>query len=250
MDDPITPRNDSSRTAVDPDGKVFKSKPTRRAGRRRRNKKKNQTSHIDKLSQQQLSESSIAHAQNSNNNRSDGNSNDDNNGIPPKISTRDASTNTIISATNTSFDDIHPRSIKTNKIHVKPRSIHDDKNCYEESLVPFKLHDEAFYLQPRSKTLVKVCINKVFRPSNPLCAIRYYSSAIDSGMFHDQLYIILKRGNNPSSIMYCKTTTRLYHKICVAIRMIQSMCTSTNDYHQKSIGKLVALLSTAKVQGK
>ena len=66
MDDLVTLRNDSSRTAVDPDGKVFKSKPTRRAGRRRnrrRNKKKNQTSHIDKSSQQQLSESLIAHAQ-------------------------------------------------------------------------------------------------------------------------------------------------------------------------------------------
>ena len=84
-------------------------------------------------------------------------------------------------------------SIKTNKMYTKPRSIHDGNNCYEESLVSFKLHDEAFYLPPRSKTLVKVCINKVFRPSNPHCAIRYYSSAIDSAMFHDQLYI-LKRG--------------------------------------------------------
>ena len=120
MDDLVTPRSDSSRTAVDPDGKVFKSKPTRRAGRRRnrrRNKKKNQASH-DKLSQQQLSESSIAHAQNNSTNRSDENSNDGNNCILPKISTRDASTNTIISATNTSFDDIHPRSIKKSKIHV------------------------------------------------------------------------------------------------------------------------------------
>ena len=47
MDDLVTPRSDSSRTAVDPDGKVFKSKPTRRAGRRqncRQNKKKNQAS--------------------------------------------------------------------------------------------------------------------------------------------------------------------------------------------------------------
>ena len=144
------------------------------------------------------------------------NSNDDNNGIPPKISTRDASTNTIISATNTSLDDIHPRSIKTNKICVKPRSIHDGDNCYEESLVPFKLHDEAFYLPPRSKTLVKVCINKVFRPSNPLCAIRYYSSAIDSAMFHDQLYI-LKRGEQfiKHSVLH-NNPTRLYHKICAS----------------------------------
>ena len=62
--------------------------------------------------------------------------------------------------------------------------------------------------------------------------------------------IFWKGESNPSSIVYCKTTTRLYHKICVAIRMIQSMCTSTNDYHQKSIGKLVTLPFTAKVQGK
>ena len=108
MDDLVTLRNDSSRMAVDPDGIVFKSKPTRRAGRRqnrRQNKKKNQASH-DKLSQQQLSESSIAHAQNNSNNRSDGNVNHDNSGIPLKTSTRDASTNTIISAANTNFDDI------------------------------------------------------------------------------------------------------------------------------------------------
>ena len=92
-------------------------------------------------------------------------------GIPLKTSTRDASTNTIISATNTNFDDIHLKSIKTNKMYTKPRSIHDGNNCYEESLVPFKLNDEAFYLPPRSKTLVKVCINKVFRPSNHLSVL-------------------------------------------------------------------------------
>ena len=133
-------------------------------------------------------------------------------------------------------------------MYTKPRSIHDGNNCYEESLVPFKLHDEAFYLPPRSKTLVKVCINKVFRPSNPHCAIRYYSSAIDSAMFHDQLYI-LKRGEQfiKHSVLH-NNPTRLYHKICVAIRMILSIC--TNDYHQKSIGKLVTLPFTAKVQGK
>ena len=59
---------------------MFKSKPTRRAGRRqnrRQNKKKNQASQIDKSSPQQLSESLIDHAQNSNNNRSDGNVNHD-----------------------------------------------------------------------------------------------------------------------------------------------------------------------------
>jgi hypothetical protein len=99
----------------------------------------------------------------------------------------------------------------TDKKYTNLRSIHDGDDCYEESLVPFKLHDEAFYRSPRSKTLVKVRINKVFRPPNPICAIRYYSSAIDSTMFHDQLYT-LKRGeqsiNHTSSVpqdMRCKS---------------------------------------------
>ena len=95
-------------------------------------------------------------------------------------------------------------------MYTKPRSIHDGNNCYEESLVSFKLHDEAFYLPPRSKTLVKVCINKVFRPSNPHCAIRYYSSAIDSAMFHDQLYI-LKRGEQ--SIKHSVFVLQNNHKV-------------------------------------
>ena len=178
----------TSHSIVDhPDGIILKSKPTRRGGRRRRRNKNRQNKKIDqleakvdKLSQQ--IESSNAHAQNNNDNI--------------KKSTRDASTNTIISATNTNFDELgvlYPKRIMTDKKYTNLRSIHDGDDCYEESLVPFKLHDEAFYRSPRSKTLVKVRINKVFRPPNPLCAIRYYSSAIDSAMFHDQLYI-LKRG--------------------------------------------------------
>ena len=77
--------------------------------------------------------------------------------------------------------------------------------------------------------------------------------------------IFWKGESNPSSIVYCKITTRLYHKMYhktdftkLNIKrqskrmmndwMIQSMC--TNDYYHKSIGKLVTLLFTAKVQGK
>lgn len=136
--------NDAPRSAVDPDGIVLKLKPTRRGGRRRRRNKNRQnkkidqlTSKIDKISQQ-INDSSNAHAQNNNNNI--------------KKSTRDASTNTIISATNTNFDDI---ILLLDKKYTKLRSIHDGNDCYEESLIPFKPHDEAFYLPPRSKTLVK-----------------------------------------------------------------------------------------------